>query len=221
MRILFNDVIQYSDAPKEIKSPALSEMTSLTGPVTITLDRQYPINAIGIGGTDGIDFTITFNDANNTVFQFQFTESGLYLMDKTVDASVVTIASNASYIGRIGAGIGVHIPTAIAKEPAFCSTAEPRTTLSGQVIPGAGGYNYRTVSLDSRYKIGPSAMGELKAGYSYIGKGCPFFIDLSVESYKLPFPKLYAVERNQRQMSFESGVRRFLYSRRFEFEERF
>ena len=221
MKILFNDVIQHSNAPKEIKSPALAEMTSVTGPIAITLDRQRPINAIGIGNTDGTSFTVTFNDAGNTVFHFQFAENGLYAMDKAVNASVITIASNATYIGRIGAGIGVHIPTAIAKEPALHSTAQPRTTLSGQVIPGAGGYNYRSVSLDSRYKIGAAAMGEIKSGYKHIGMGYPFFIDLSDESYKLPFSKLYAAERNQRQMSFEGGIRRFLYSRRFEFEERF
>ena len=221
MKILFHDVIQYSNAPREIKSPALAEMISLTGPVTIIFDKPYPINAIGIGNTDGVNFTVTFNDANNTVFQFQFTENGLYVMDKTVSASMITVASNATYIGRIGAGLGVRIPTAIAKEPSFHSTAEPRVTLSGQAIPGAGGYNYRAVSLDSRYKIGELAMNEIKSGYKYTGMGYPFFIDLSVESYKLPFSRLYACERNQRQMSFEGGIRRFLYSRRFEFEERF
>jgi len=219
MRILFNDVIQYSDAEKSLKSPALSEMIRIDGPLVITLDKPYPINTIGIGNTDGTDFTVSF--PGNVAFQFQFTDNGLYVMDKTYITSALTITTDASYIGRIAAGIGVHIPTAIKKEPAFCSTAEPRTTLSGQVIPGAGGYNYRTVSLDSRYKIGPDAMNEIVQGRESIGKGYPFFIDLSDEAYKLPFDKLYATERNQRQMSFESGVRRFLYSRRFEFEERF
>jgi len=221
MKILFNDVIQYSDADNEIKSPALSETSAIDGPLMITLDKQYPINAIGIGNTDGGDFTVAFNDLGNTVFHFQFTKDGLYVMDKTIIASAITITTNATYIGRIAAGIGVHIPTAISKEPAFYSTSEPRTTLSGQVIPGAGGYNYKTVSLDSRYKIDAFAMGEIIDGHQAIGKGHPFFIDLSDEAYKLPFDKLYAIERNQRQMGFESGVRRFLYSRRFEFEERF
>jgi hypothetical protein len=94
-------------------------------------------------------------------------------------------------------------------------------TLSGQVIPGAGGYNYWTLSLDSRYKIGPEAMEEIGAGYKYIGAGYPFFIDLSQEHYKLPFDRLYAAERNQANFGFEGGIRRFLYSRRFDFEERF
>jgi len=221
MRILFNDVIQYSDAEKEIKTPALSEVAALQGTLIITLDKLYPINAIGIGNTDGESFSITFNNSGNTAFQFQYTKNGLYVMNKTVSASVITITTNATYVGRIAAGLGVHIPTAIAKEPAFCSTAEPRVTLSGQVIAGAGGHYYRTVSLDSRYKIDAIAMDEIINGYKSIGAGYPFFIDLSDEAYKLPFDKLYANERNQQQMSFESGVRRFLYSRRFEFEERF
>jgi len=221
MRILFNDVIQYSDAEKELKSSALAERATIESPLVITLDTYYPINAIGIGNTDGSSFAVSFNDPDNTAFQFQYTYDGLYAMNKTVTASVITITTSATYAGRIAAGIGVHIPTAIAKEPAFCSTAEPRTTLSGQAIPGAGGYNYKTLSLDSRYKIDALAMNEIIRGRESIGKGHPFFIDLSDEAYKLPFNKLYANERNQRQMSFESGVRRFLYSRRFEFEERF
>jgi hypothetical protein len=62
---------------------------------------------------------------------------------------------------------------------------------------------------------------EIKAGYTSIGMGFPFFIDLTCESYKLPFSKLYATEKDQLNMGFESGVYRALYSRRFVFEERF
>jgi hypothetical protein len=221
MKILFNDVIQYSDAPKEIKTPALSEVCFVEDLPVINLDKQHDINAVGIGNTDGKNFTITFNDNNNTAFDFQFTHNGLYVMDKTVIASQITITTDATFIGRLGAGYGTDIPTAVAKEPSFNSTAEPRTTLSGQEIPGAGGYIFRTVSLDSRYKIDKKTMKEIENGYKIIGSGYPFFIDLSDEAYKLLFNKFYACERNQRQMSFEGGIRCFLYSRRFEFEERF
>lgn len=222
MIILFNDVIQYSSAPPELKSPALSEAFEINAwPLIITLDRQYPINSIGIGNTGGVHFSASFNDVSNTVFNFQFSGNGLYVMPKSVLASRITITSDASYMGRIGAGIGVHIPTAIAKEPSFKSTSEPRVTLSGQVIPGAGGYNYRAISLDSRYKLDEMAIKEIEAGYKTAGQGYPYFIDLTDESYKLPFSKLYANETNQRSMTFQGGVRRYLYSRRFEFEERF
>ncbi|MDR3342563.1 MAG: hypothetical protein LBT14_07225 [Treponema sp.] len=142
-------------------------------------------------------------------------------MPKTVTASQLTIATNAAFAGRIAAGKGVEICTSIAKEPGWHSTAEPRVTLSGQVIPGRGGYNYRTLSLDSRYKIGPEAMSEIIAGYKYIGMGYPFFLSFEKETYKLPYSRLYAGEKNQRAMSFEGGIEQYLYSRKWDFEERF
>jgi len=221
MRILFNDVIQYSSAPEKLKSPALSEIFSFNNTFSINLGKQYPINAIGIGGTDGVNFNVVFNDAGNSRFNIQFTGNGLYAMPKTVLASVITVETDGSYIGRFGAGLGVRIPTAVAKEPSFKSTSEPRVTLSGQVVQGLGGYNYKALSLDSRYKIGEGIIKEIEAGYSATGKGYPFFIDLTDESYKLPFNKLYANENNQRSMTLQGGVRRYAYSMRFEFEERF
>jgi len=219
MKILFNDILQQSNIAKELKSPMLSELYHLASPFIIMLDKERPINSIGIGNTDGTYFDIIFNNGDS--FNFSFTGNGLYVKREISNAYQLTIKTNATYIGRIGAGYACDIPTSIAKEPSFNSTSQPRTTLSGQVIQGLGGYNFRTVSLDSRYKIDSKIMTEIQDGYKYIGMGYPFFIDLTNESYKLPFDKLYATERNQRQMSFESGVKRFLYSRRFVFEERF
>ena len=166
-------------------------------------------------------FTIIFNDIRNTVFSFNYDKSGLYVMPGEVIASKIIINTNAKTVGRIGAGMAVNIPTAIPKEPAFCSTAEPRMTLSGQVVHGAGGYNYRIISLDSRYKIDSFAINELIEGKKYIGMGYPFFIDLTNESYKLPFNKFYGIDSNQQKISFESGIKKYLYSRRFEFRECF
>jgi len=131
------------------------------------------------------------------------------------------IETDAEHVGRIAAGLAVRIPTSVRKEPSFNSTAEPRTTLSGHVIKGLGGYTFRTVSLDSRYKIDEAAMSEIKEGYQYTGMGYPFFINLADESHKLPFDKMYAIDRNQMRMGFEGGVARFLYSRRWFLEERF
>jgi hypothetical protein len=193
----------------------LSDITNFSDPISIMIifDKPRRINSIGIGNTDGTTFTIN----GQTIY---FSRNGLYLFNE-ITAGNITINHNATRIGRIAAGMAVDIPTSITKEPAFCSTAEPRTTLSGQVIPGAGGYNYRTLSLDSRYKIGKAAISEIDEGYKYIGMGYPFFLDLSDEAYKLPFSKLYATEANQRKMGFESGARKFLYSKRFEFRECF
>lgn len=175
---------------------------------------------------DGLDaaaanITIKFNDRKNTIFKLKYTGNGLYLMPDTVYASTMTITTTAKYFGRIAAGIGVKIPTAVAKEPAFHSTNKPRTTLSGQVVQGLGGYNYKSISLDSRYKINQTAIEEIEKGYKYIGMGYPFFIDLSDEAYKLPFNKFYATENNQLKMSFEGGIRKYLYSRRWNFTEAF
>jgi hypothetical protein len=221
MKILFNDLIQYSDAPAALKTASLSDILEISEPVVITFPGPVLISAIGIGNTDGKNFTIKFNDNKKTVVNLTYSDSGLYPINKTIEASQISIASDACYMGRFGAGMGVRIPTAVTKEPGWNSTSEPRTTLSGQIIPGAGGYNYRTLSLDSRYKTGRMALEELQAGYKTIGAGYPFFIDLTEEGYKLPYTKLYATEKNQRQMVFEGGIKRFLYSRRFEFQEAF
>jgi len=260
MRILFNDVVQYSDAESTIKSPMLSEMTEIKDSIVINFDEPRRINAIGIGnakiddvviydgdradaiypneliggsanssftnsanGGDALlaNFTVSFNDAKNTSFSFRCDANGLYPMNRTVLASKMVVTTTSPYVGRIAAGIGVHIPTSVAKEPSFNSTSEPRVTLSGQSIHGAGGYNYNSISLDSRYKMDEFAMRELRNGFKHIGMGYPFFIDLTDESYKLPFNKFYGAEKNQRSMSFEGGILKYLYSKRWVFEERF
>jgi FlaG/FlaF family flagellin (archaellin) len=207
----------------------LSEITNvINNTITINLDKSREINSIGIGNAildnaSDPSFNITFYNGVVQVNSFSFTyiDNGLYIMPGTALANRIVIDTNAKTIGRVGAGLCVDIPTAIAKEPAFCSTSEPRITLSGQVVAGRGGYNYKTVSLDSRYKINSFAINEIKNGYKYIGMGYPFFIDLSVENYKLPFSKFYGIDTNQQNISFESGIKKYLYSRRFEFKECF
>jgi len=148
-------------------------------------------------------------------------ENGLYMLDKTYNnIEKIKITSNGK-IGRFAAGLARNIPTSIAKELTFCSTAEPRLTLSGQVIQGLGGYNYKTLSLDSRYKINEKIMNDILEAYPFIALGYPFFIDLSAEIYKLPIKRLYAVDKNQQNFGFESGVKKYLHSRRFVFQECF
>ena len=149
------------------------------------------------------------------------TDNGLYLLDKKYnDVEFIKLTTNGK-IGRFAAGMARNIPTSIAKELTFCSTAEPRLTLSGQVIQGLGGYNYKTLSLDSRYKINEEIMNDILEAYPFIALGYPFFIDLSAENYKLPIKRLYAVDKNQQNFGFESGVKKYLHSRRFVFQECF
>ena len=219
MYILLNDILQYADIADELKSPMLSDKTSIQSSLFISLDKTREVNAIGIGNCNCTYFKIILD--NSMEFTYEFKGNGLYLLNKTYNINYFTLITDGSFIGRIGAGIGCNIPTSIAKEPTFNSTAESRVTLSGQVIPGIGGYTYKSVSLDSRYKINESMMNEIKNGYKFIAMDYPFFIDLSIESYKLPFSKLYAIDKNQKQLSFESGIKKYLYSRRWEFEERF
>ena len=218
MKILFHDIFQSSNIADELKSPMLSETTIINNQLIIDLDKIKQLNSIGIGNTNGTYFNVIINGKLNN---FDFIGNGLYCLDKIVNTSQIIINTDATFIGRIGGGIGCHILTSIAKEPGFNSTNEPRITLSGQVIPGAGGYNYKTISLDSRYKINEYILSEIKDGFKFIAMGYPFFIDLTDESYKLPFTKLYANEKNQQELIFEGGIKKYLYSRRWEFIERF
>ena len=273
MKIIFHDILQDSDAPEQLVSPALADKYSLEEEVTIAFDEPVYMDCIaaadarsggspaavtvtaeesvaeinggnagsgnysGIinaGGAEYFYFTDIINGggaAEILTQDFEF-EAGAARRDvfhtfkphkdrKYKSLRISAPAGSGTTIGRVAAGRAVNIPTAVKKEPGYASTAEPRKTLSGQVIPGAGGYSYRTLSLDSRYKLDRTAMKEIEAGYAAIGRGYPFFINLSDEEYKLGFDFLYATEKNQRQMSFEGGIRRFLYSRRWEFEEAF
>ena len=235
MKILFRDRLLddgHPSIPKELITPALSETYTIDSPLTIYLAAANPAgcigvfaDCIGIGNCDKNKLSITVTPASaapyTQIINLGLEKSGLWMLGGAPGIISITINTYPVTLGRLGLGRAINIPTSIMKEPSFCSTAEPRTTLSGQVIPGRGGYNYKTLSLDSRYKINEAAVSEIMSGYKYIGMGYPFFIDLSDEAYKLPFSKLYATEANQQKLGFESGVRKFLYSRRFEFRERF
>ena len=228
MRILFNDLIQKITVSNgAIRTPSLADVAYTTGGGYIAgfnFDQWSPvrINAIGIGNTDGTWFEFRDISHNRPTVTINFSGNGLYpIPEMPNDLENIDVYSDATYVGRIAMGLAMQIGTSVRKEPSFNSTAEPRTTLSGQVIPGRGGHIFRAVSLDSRYKIDEAMMNEIKEGYKYIGMGYPFFINLEDEAYKLPFDRLYAIDRNQMAMGFESGVKRFLYSRRWDFEERF
>ncbi len=265
MKILFNDVMQTSTAPTELKTPSLSDIYYLTNedePLSIFFPKPVNIDCIGLGNcsTDKIDITLectcwfdggepdttqyemiidggtakidnladtydgNFAEMDTIKISVNYTGDGLYLLDhgyRGTFGSMTISAQGGASIGRIAVGKMINIPTALAKEPGFNSTAEPRKTLSGQIISGAGGYNYRTLSLDSRYRITQEAMEEIKSGYKYIGMGYPFFILLDSEAYKLPFDRFYATEAKQDQLRFEGGIPKYLYSRRWEFSEAF
>jgi hypothetical protein len=259
MKILFYDIIQETEAPKELKSPALADKWVDTS-VDISLDEHREISGIGIGNTDAEKITITFKSSKLDIIEGDieakdaeiFYDSGddqveyeleidseisqaagpmtqtiivngdgLYRI-KPVIADSITISHDGTYLGRFGAGVAVDLRTAIAKEPGWVSTAECRKTLSGQVIPGAGGYTYRVVSLDTRYKIGREAVDQIALAFkSQIGLGYPFFIMFDTEAERLPFLRLYAQDPKIRECVLQGGIGKYLFSHKFTFEECF
>jgi hypothetical protein len=257
VKVLFYDSIQLSNAPKELRSPALAEKWEGTD-VVIILDQPREITGIGITYTNARQIDLSFNlaeliiiegntDAPQKIYDdgadlvqydleidsnvhatagatFQtimFNGNGLYRI-KPIVTDRITLIHDGSYIGRFGAGVAVDLRTAIAKEPGWASTAESRKTLSGQIIPGVGGYTYRTVSLDVRYKISAKALNEIEAAYKdQIGRGYPYFLMFDREAARLPFLRLYARDTKTTEYVFQGGINRYLFSRKFDFEECF
>ncbi|MDR1469348.1 MAG: hypothetical protein LBT00_08660 [Spirochaetaceae bacterium] len=268
MKVLFYDVIQNSNAPDSLKTPALADRLEYSDPVTVTFDFPRSIDAVGIGFTDAkairltwtlfdgyilnnmtaatpeSSFAITvfggnaYHRPDDFVYEFlpdapvanmrdealvSYDGSGLYEVPP-VTASAVTIeCAGGTYIGRFAAGKAVSLGTALAKEPSFNTTEKSLKTLSGQIIAGNGGYNFRSVGLDTRYKIGGEAMREIKAAYpGQIAKGFPFFLLFDSEVRRLPFYRMYAKDKSTNKFGFESGIHeRYLFSRKFDFEECF
>ena len=264
MKILFNDLVQNSNAPQEIKSSALKDYFVVKdGSLIISFNKPVDIDCVGIGDCSAASIKISllskvpgrFVNGGSPLTKFQFgiaggfpsscefsavsdgmrispfplsnipyNGSGLYMLDREKYKSVRSLRIDVepgTKIGRLAFGKLVHIPTTPAKGLSYVGTAAEHITSSGQLIQGMGGYTYRTLTLDSRYKIGEEAMKEIIAGRTTIGAGYPFFIDLEDEYYKLPFRKFYGIERNQKNWVFQGGVTKFLYSMKFEFEECF
>jgi hypothetical protein len=178
------------------------------------LARGYQYDFLLNGSTE--DVTGTYSET------LYFRENGLYLLQRGVVTDRITITTDASYMGRLGAGRAVHTGTAIAKEPSFNNSEKGRVTLSGQRIPGVGGYNYRKISVDTRYKIRDKEMDEILTAYNtQIGPGLPFFIIFDSEAKRLPFTRFYGIDTKNDAFSFESGINKYAFSRKFEFEECF
>lgn len=151
-----------------------------------------------------------------------FTENGLYPLGTGAIVKKLTVFTDATYIGRMGAGRAVHTGTAIAKSIANNNSEKGRVTLSGQRVPGVGGYNFRTLSLDTRYKIKDAEMAEIQAAYNtQIGPGLPLFIVFDTEARRIPFGRFYGIDTANSKFSFEGGINRYAFSRKFNFEECF
>jgi hypothetical protein len=228
MNILFNDVLQNSDAPKELISGSLADAYkhTINEDIEITLPQISSINSMGLGNFDG-DFFAVFRRADwsiiGVVYNPVFDKNGLYLLDKEypgVKRITLSVSMNVVF-GRLAFGRAINLKTSIPKEPTLVSTNSPRVTLSGQVIDGLGGYNHWRVSLDTRYKIDNDKLNEIIKGFPSLSKGLPMFVSFEDEKDRLPFERLYANDTNQQELSFESSINKNLFSRRFIFEERF
>jgi hypothetical protein len=221
------------DQPYEINCIGIGytnarELTLIFNPIQLldiegnTTNPEYTYE----GGIDFVDYEldiesnlITAEGASEQ--RIMFSGNGLYRIMPVV-TDKITIKTDGSYIGRFAAGIAVDLPTSIAKEPGWASTAKYRKTLSGQIIPGAGGYTYRTLSVDVRYKIDRYDLSQIEMAYNgQIGLGYPYFLLFDKEAYRLPFVRLYAKDLKTDQYVFQGGIARPLFSRKFEFEECF
>jgi hypothetical protein len=213
MKILIDDFVQDSDAPDALKSPALADDYEFTTSIDIDLGSSKTINCIGIGNTDGVNFTVDGQAVT-------FSENGLYILSPAITDQVITIGYDGSYVGRIALGVYRQICTAPNKEIGFYSTEQNRITASGQVQPGAGGITGRKLNLDSRYKIDETIYQDFENAYPrQLGKLFPFFLNFADE-LKIPYDYFYG-GFDKSVLSLQSAIYRFLYSRRFDFIERF
>lgn len=244
MKILINDVIQNSDAPDALKSPALSDTYTIDGTLTINLEVGVSANCFGIGNTDAAFVTIegTRIDLDTTELNGLYlipagtltdydiilgdVSTDMYLGDVSTDmvlgdvASPISIEISGTYVGRFAMGTYRDLGAAPSREPGFYTTSEPRITASGQVVEGAGGFAGRRIDLDFRYKIDSDIFDDIETAYpGQISRGFPFFLYFDKETHRMPWKRLYASTDNN--LLFQSSVNRFLYSNRFTFTERF
>ena len=222
MLAIIDDKVQNSDAPDAVKSPALSDAYTAATSIPIDLGSSFPVNAIGVGYTDATEITVVATGLNETIV---FTETGnkingLYELPQTTN-QVFTVSHNGTYIGRIALGLSRQLGAAPTREPGFYTTQVKRITESGQIIPGAGGYNGRRIALDFRYKIDRDIFDDIETAFPFIARGFPWFLKFSEKELKrLPFERLYA-SPDDSQILLQSSVNRFLYSKQFDFKERF
>jgi hypothetical protein len=195
----------------------------ITKEFAIVLKEPSTINCYGVGNTDSKSTGVYLIDTSNNIFfeAYPFTRNGLFKLEKDYEnIKQINLVFSGAYIGRVGAGYGINLKTAVPKEPTLISTAGPRVTLSGQSILGLGGYTYWQISVDTRYKIDKDKFDNIIQGYKLLSNGYPMFISFDDES-KLPIDRMYGVDTSQQELGFESSINKPLYSRRFIFEERF
>jgi hypothetical protein len=230
MKILIYDkMIDALGVPAAIISPALSDYYDDAVSFDITMEDSGKINCIGIGYTDATQVSISNGIITRTVNITQDPpyQNGLYLIDEIYPGGEYdlsfTISHNGTYIGRVGIGEYRKLNTSIEKEPGFYTTSENRETLSGQIIPGAGGYYGRLFTADVRYEIDNDVYNDMLNAYEkQIMRGFPYFMYLDDEMHKLPATMLRFYASTDKPISIlQSATYEFKYSYKFKFEEKF
>lgn len=136
--------------------------------------------------------------------------------------SQITIAHNGTYIGRVGMGRYRKLGTNFVKEIGWYTNIESIVSESGQTIPGAGGYYGRTFDADVRHKIESDVYDDMDKAAPYIMRSFPYFLCLDDEQHKLPANMYYFYAATVEPITkLQSSTYKFLYSYKFEFQERF
>src|SRR4030042_3571095 len=221
--LIYDQMIDALNAPGKIISPGLADTLIGGVPFTVTLAEYGKINCVGIGYTDATEVTVSNGVITRTV---DITKpapyhNGLYIIPEIypLDEYVptITISHNGTFIGRVGIGEYRTLGTNPTKEIGFYSSEDNRETLSGQVIPGAGGYCGRRFEADVRYKIDSPVYDDTEKAYiKQISKGFPYFMYLDDEQHKLPSNMLYFYAQDKGNgILFQSSTYKFLYSYKF------
>lgn len=175
-------------------------------------------DCLGVGGTDATEITINGEVALTTEDGLSFV-SGLYELPQTLQAGVITIEHNGSYMGRLACGKCREMCAAPSREPGFYTTIKQRETLSGQVIEGAAGYGGEEIGVDFRYKVDKDIYSDFRLAYKQtIMKGFPFFLDFGNDEW---FPRSKFYGQTDNSLLFQSAINGFKFSRRFSFMEKF
>ena len=197
--------------------------------ITIDVGKFYPLTFDSQPATlDGVQWIVNGITTSQTITLPVRTDitrkynNGLYLLTEMTSDSY-TITHNGKYIGRVGIGEYRTLGTAPSKEIGFYTTTESRETLSGQTIPGAGGYYGRRFVADVRYKFTEEIYNDLETAYqTQIQRSFPYFLLLDDEQHKVPDTMLHFYAASDKPLSLlQSSSYKFLYSYKFNFEERF
>jgi len=227
MRILIFDLMQGSNATGSLTSPALADtldrrITS-AGPLAVNLGGEYDYDAVGVGNTDATQIVINGTSINLSTATPLGLRNGLYDIAPARTRNL-RISHNGSYIGRLAIGMGRYLGCSPSREPGFWTSNRPRITVSGQVIPAAGGIGGRQIGLQIKYKFTREVFSDIQKAWSTISRGYPFFVSFDApERARMPWNRMYALINNDKGalFLFQSSVKEFLYSKDLTLKEAF